>query len=154
MTPLLRSMWQNFRPFPSIWLKFSHIELWNSVFSRKQLNPQKFFFQCMGDSSTETTWLYLVGLLNTDSTVHCRLSYSRSQKNVYFLVFLVASQNKQISRILAKIHGWILNTPCSLTFFFRVFGDLWDTKEWWVLLRSFLKNVKECKERNVLLQRT
>ena len=122
MTPLLRSMWQNFRPFPSIWLKFSHIELWNNVFGHKQLNPQKFFLQCMGDSSTETTWLYLVGLLNTDSTVHCRLSYSRSQKNVYFLVFLVPSQNKQISRILAKIQGWILKHAM---FFNILFSSFW-----------------------------
>ena len=42
----------------------------------------------------------------------------------------------------------------NVPFFSRVFGDLWDTKERSVLFRSFLKNERECKERNVLLQRT
>ena len=42
----------------------------------------------------------------------------------------------------------------SFPFFSRVFGDLWDPKERYVLFRSFLKNGKEQKERNVLLQRT
>ena len=42
----------------------------------------------------------------------------------------------------------------SFTFFSRVFGDLWDPKERYVLFRSFEKNGKERKERNVLLQRT
>ena len=41
----------------------------------------------------------------------------------------------------------------SFPFFFRVFGDLWDPKERSVLFLSFLKNGKEHKERNVLLQR-
>ena len=39
-------------------------------------------------------------------------------------------------------------------FFSRVFGDLWDPKECYVLFRSFQKNGKERKERNILLQRT
>ena len=42
----------------------------------------------------------------------------------------------------------------SFPFFSRVFGDLWDPKERYVLFRSFLKNGKEREERNVLLQRT
>ena len=37
---------------------------------------------------------------------------------------------------------------------FRVFGDLRDLKERSVFSRSFLKSGKECKERNVLMQRT
>ena len=36
---------------------------------------------------------------------------------------------------------------------FSSFCDLWDPKERWVLSRSFLKNVKERRECNVLLQR-
>ena len=39
-------------------------------------------------------------------------------------------------------------------FFFWVFDDLWNPKERCVLFRSFLKNRKERKECNVLLQRT
>ena len=42
----------------------------------------------------------------------------------------------------------------SFAFFFWVFGDLWDPKERCNLLHSFLKNIKERKERNILLQRT
>ena len=45
---------------------------------------------------------------------------------------------------------------CNILFpsFFWVFGDLWNPKESSILFRSFLKNGKECKKRNVLLQRT
>ena len=41
----------------------------------------------------------------------------------------------------------------SFTFFSRVFGDLWNPKERYVLFRSFAKNGKERKKQNVLLQR-
>ena len=42
----------------------------------------------------------------------------------------------------------------SFPFFFRVFRDLWNPKERYVLFRSFQKNGKERKERNVLFKRT
>ena len=67
-----------------------------------------------------------------------------------------------IAKCLAIIQGWaprsfafwthrsfefFLRMQRSFMFFFRFFGDLWDPKEWCVLLRSFLKNVREHKER-------
>ena len=48
----------------------------------------------------------------------------------------------------------LLKNATFLYLLFRVFGYLWDPKEWCILLRSFLKNIKECKERNVVLPRT
>ena len=43
MTPLLRSMWLNFWPFPSIWLNFTlHIELCNSV-TYSEIRQQHFY---------------------------------------------------------------------------------------------------------------
>ena len=62
-------------------------------------------------------------------------------------------------RVLLRSERYVLlrskkRTLRSFPFFSRVFGDLWNPKERYVLFRSFQKNGKERKERNVLFKRT
>ena len=89
----------------------------------------------------------------------------------YFLFLLFhLSQGLRKLRLLPYIYqGWAPRSFAfrtfrsfafkkeNVTFFyvlFRVFGDLWNPKERYVLFRSFQKNGKERKERNVLFKRT
>ena len=83
-----------------------------------------------------------------ERSVLCVLFHS-FKKNIAFFAFFSVLY-KSMFQSLRSFLFLKKNVP----FFSRVFGDLWDTKERSVLFRSFLKNEKECKERNVLLQRT
>ena len=71
------------------------------------------------------------------------------KKNIAFFAFFSVLY-KSMFHSLRSFLFLKKNVP----FFSRVFGDLWDTKERSVLFCTFLKNKRECKERNVLLQRT
>ena len=86
--------------------------------------------------------------------------YSRYPK--YFVHLVCTFLQKLFTNILKllNIHitvyqGWALHSfPFRITFFFWVFGYLWDPKERNVLSRSFQKSGKERKENPVLMQRT
>ena len=102
------------------------------------------------------TWHFGIGVLQQFGTTwhvakivfknHCTLICITVQTRVGHSV-LLRSERYDLSRSKKR-------TLRSFTFFSRVFGDLWDPKERYVLFRSFEKNGKERKERNVLLQRT
>ena len=83
-----------------------------------------------------------------ERSVLCVLFRSFKKNGTFFAFFSVLY--KSMFQSLRSFLFLKKNVP----FFSRVFGDLWDTKERSVLFRSFLKNERECKERNVLLQRT
>ena len=93
-------------------------------------------------------------LQNLTKFVNKKNFYEKKLK-IYIILFLVRVGHSVLFRSVRYVLLRSKKRPLrSFPFFSRVFGDLWDPQERYLLFRSFLKNGKERKERNVLLQRT
>ena len=127
------------------------------------------FAEWLGDISTKRSQLIyktsakamFAEWLGDVSTKRSQLIYKTSAKAM-FAEWLrdVSTKRSQLirvgHRVLLRSERYILlhskkRMLRSFPFFSRVFGDLWNPKERYVLFSSFEKNGKEWKERNVLL---